>query len=621
MYAAGIKGSAPRGGARRRQSLGGVESFLVGHATGIAVVAITLLMVLIAFVFYQQEETNSVFKAEVQHTYEVKEHIQSFVILLGNAVISERGYLIAGQDKYLDSYRNDIRGLLPSDENVDAGPIGREWKMLKKLTSDNPVQQKNLDDVNRGLVEFVNYLDSRIEARRTTGPGTLQNFDPARGEHLVEQLQNLVDTMTAEEDRLLAIRSQQEESGVQKNNFFIFAGMAAFYILVVFSIWLCQKAERRAQQQSVRDALSLKMAIDVIADGLIVIDDKSRVQSFNPAAERIFGYKPEDVIGQDVKMLMPVSAQAGRGGYIENYLASGDAKIGAGRETTGKRKDGSIFPMEFGLREMRVEGKRFFTGTIRDITERKQVEQDRERYIADLKQSNQELDDFAYIASHDLKEPLRGLTNNAMFLKEDFADRLDEKTVKHLDRMTYLCQRMERLMDDLLYFSRLGRQNLAIQRTDLNEVIKDIRTMMEASLREANAAIVTPEPLPTVVCDLPRITEVFRNLVTNAVKYNKSAEKRIEIGCLKPSNDESGITDRTFYVRDNGIGISRQFYADVFRIFKRLNDEDDATKGTGVGLTFVRKIVERHGGKIWLESELGQGTTFYFTLNTGKEAA
>src|SRR5262249_54835610 len=136
--------------------------------------------------------------------------------------------------------------------------------------------------------------------------------------------------------------------------------------------------------------------------------------------------------------------------------------------------------------------------------------------------SNQELDDFAYIASHDLKEPLRGLASNAMFLREDLQDQISESVARRLDRMTYLCQRMERLVDDLLYFSRLGRQELAIQPTDLNDVVRDIKSMMETTLREANALIVIPKPLPVIVCDLPRVTEVFRNLITNAVKYNKS---------------------------------------------------------------------------------------------------
>ncbi|WP_443750857.1 sensor histidine kinase [Asticcacaulis solisilvae] len=168
---------------------------------------------------------------------------------------------------------------------------------------------------------------------------------------------------------------------------------------------------------------------------------------------------------------------------------------------------------------------------------------------------------------------------------------------------------MESLVDDLLYFSRLSRQDLAVQGADLNRIVRDIELMMEVTLRERNAVIAIPEALPTIICDVPRVTELFRNLITNAVKYNDKPEKRIEVGV---AGQEDGAP--VFYVRDNGIGIEPRFFSDVFRIFKRLNEEDDAVKGTGVGLTFVKKIVERHGGRIWLESEPGAGTTFFFTL-------
>jgi two-component system, LuxR family, sensor kinase FixL len=253
-------------------------------------------------------------------------------------------------------------------------------------------------------------------------------------------------------------------------------------------------------------------------------------------------------------------------------------------------------------------------GSVNDISMRKQAESEIQLHVAALKRSNQELDDFAYIASHDLKEPLRGLCNNALFLKEDFADKIGGEAIKRINRMTYLCERMERLINDLLYFSRLGRQTLAVQRTELNNVIADIESMIESTLHEANARIYIPEKLPVITCDLPRITEVFRNLITNAVKYNDRPEKVVEIGCMT----ENG--ERVFYVRDNGIGIESQFYDDVFRIFKRLNDEDDSVKGTGVGLTFVKKIIERHNGHIWIESEPGKGTTFYFTVNEPESA-
>lgn len=372
--------------------------------------------------------------------------------------------------------------------------------------------------------------------------------------------------------------------------------------------------ERKEAEDVLRsEASRLSAIMNTVLDGLITIDGNGIIQSFNPAAERIFGYLSSEVEGHNVKMLMPEPYHSGHDGYIRHYQDTGEKKvIGIGREVSAKRKDGSVFPMELSVNEMRVGGKRMFVGTIRDITERKEAEIAIHDYLEKLKRSNQELDDFAYIASHDLKEPIRGLTNNALFLLEDYIEKLEEGGQKRLNRMVYLCKRMERLVDDLLYFSRLGRQDLAVQKTNLNTIIRDIEMMMETTLQESNAQIIIPVPLPVITCDLPRVTEVFRNLITNAVKYNKSERKIIEIGMLENAKEEGPA----FYVKDNGIGIEPRFYDDIFRIFKRLNEEDDSAKGTGVGLTFVKKIIQRHGGKIWLESTPDMGTTFYFTLPT-----
>jgi signal transduction histidine kinase len=240
-------------------------------------------------------------------------------------------------------------------------------------------------------------------------------------------------------------------------------------------------------------------------------------------------------------------------------------------------------------------------------------------YIGELERSNQELDDFAYIASHDLKEPLRGLFNHATFLLEDYKDKIDQDGVRRLTRLGQLCQRMERLINDLMYFSRLGRADLAVQKTDPNAAIIEIQQMMETVLRERHARIIVPRVLPHIVCDRARVTEAFRNLISNAVKYNDKAERLVEIGFLESVDTEDGPQRNVFYVKDNGIGIDPEFHKEIFRIFKRLqNASDGQDTGTGVGLTFVKKIVERHGGRIWLESESGKGTVFYFNLTGGR---
>ena len=245
-----------------------------------------------------------------------------------------------------------------------------------------------------------------------------------------------------------------------------------------------------------------------------------------------------------------------------------------------------------------------------DLTESIRSNQALEQRTQELERSNRELDDFAYIASHDMKEPLRGIHNNALFLEEDFADQLGPDGARRIGRMKYLCKRLETLIDDLLYYSRIGRQALAIQQIDPNAIVADIARLLEGSAIAENARIVAPEPLPPCVCDAVRVQEVFRNLITNGLKYNNSPEKVVEVGFLEHRSGHRNV----YFVRDNGFGIDPQFHQDVFRIFKRLNPEDDTAKGTGSGLTFVKKIVERHGGVVWVESTLGAGSTFYFTL-------
>jgi len=369
---------------------------------------------------------------------------------------------------------------------------------------------------------------------------------------------------------------------------------------------------RNAQKASALLAAIVQSSDDAILsktlDGIIT--------SWNQGAVRLFGYSTSEAIGRHMSLIIPpermeeeyyIVAQLNEGKPIEHF------------ETLRRHKDGHDIDISLTVSPIHDASGNIIGASkiLRDITTQKKAEQELRRYTMALERSNKELDDFAYIASHDLKEPLRGLFNNAKFLEQDYKDKLDADGVGRLARLGYLCQRMEQLVNDLLYFSRIGRQELAIAPTDLNMAIHDITSMMETTLTEKNATISIPVPLPEIVCDKTRVTEIFRNLITNAVKYNDQEKKVIEIGCLNEVQTKSGIEKQVFYVRDNGIGIEEEFYEEIFRIFKRLNEEDDDKKGTGVGLTFVRKIIDRHGGRIWLESSLGKGTTFYFTLTQG----
>ncbi|WP_427158240.1 ATP-binding protein [Aliinostoc sp. HNIBRCY26] len=227
----------------------------------------------------------------------------------------------------------------------------------------------------------------------------------------------------------------------------------------------------------------------------------------------------------------------------------------------------------------------------------------------ELERSNKELDAFAYIASHDLKEPLRGIHNYSNFLMEDYGNIINAEGKDKLITLIRLTQRMEDLIDSLLHFSRLGRANLSMQPTNLNDVVHRILDMLRVRIEESGVEIRIPRPLPTVYCDRVQLGEVFSNLITNAIKYNDKPHKWIEIGYLDHSTRQI-----TFYIQDNGIGIREKHFDSIFRIFKRLHGPSKYGGGTGAGLTIAKKIVERHGGQIWLESTYEEGSIFYFTL-------
>ena len=229
------------------------------------------------------------------------------------------------------------------------------------------------------------------------------------------------------------------------------------------------------------------------------------------------------------------------------------------------------------------------------------------RLNRELQASNLELDAFTYVASHDLKEPLRGIHNYAQFLRQEAAERLLATDQARLETILRLAQRMDDLIESLLHYSRVGRIELDLQPMNLQELLCQTLEQMHSRMAQRGVTVRLPQPLPTVVGDRVRVTEVFQNLLTNALKYNDKPEPWVEVGVL---DQEPPV----FYVRDNGIGIAPEHLEAIFQIFRRLHTRDAFGGGAGAGLTIVRRTIERHGGQIWVESTPGAGSTFYFTL-------
>jgi len=241
-----------------------------------------------------------------------------------------------------------------------------------------------------------------------------------------------------------------------------------------------------------------------------------------------------------------------------------------------------------------------------EISNRQRAESALLKSNQELARSNAELEQFAYVASHDLQAPLATIASYAQLLEKRYKDQLDSKASKFIGNIVQGCTRMQTLIDDLLEYSRVGRSRKPFQLTDCNHAVEQALANLQGAIRETQA-VVTYSELPAVMGDISQLVQLFQNLVGNSIKYRHEAPSVIHITACKQEKDW------LFSVSDNGIGIATQHQARIFQIFQRLHTQKEYS-GTGIGLAICQKIVERHGGSIWVESKPGQGSTFYFTL-------
>jgi light-regulated signal transduction histidine kinase (bacteriophytochrome) len=254
-----------------------------------------------------------------------------------------------------------------------------------------------------------------------------------------------------------------------------------------------------------------------------------------------------------------------------------------------------------------IENARLFEQAQQEIAERRQAEAALEHYAAELERSNRELEQFAHVASHDLQEPLRTVTSYVQLLEMYYQEQLDAEAYDYIAFIVNGAARMRELIKGLLDYSRVGTDSVSFQTTDCQAVLERVLANLQTSIEESGATV-THDALPSVTADATQLARVFQNLISNALKFRGTHSLEIHIGAQK--QDSSGWL---FSVRDNGIGIEPQYIERIFLIFQRLHNRDEYP-GTGIGLAVCKRIVERHGGRIWVESEPGQGSTFYFTL-------
>ncbi len=498
------------------------------------------------------------------------------------------------------------------------------------------------------------------------------------------------------------------------------------------------------QQQTLKDLTKSRAQsqaiLDNAVDGIISINSVGIINSVNPRVRELFGYDDAELIGQNVKILMPESYESEHDSYLSNHMHTGEKKvIGIGREVEGKRKDGSIFSMDLAVTEVKSLDERQFTGFIRDISERKKFENElKEReelfsafvnssptmmwmtdekdqpvmfnqrwlqffgttadeeinflwgcndrvhpgslrqviqtqeeclkqrepfdheyqlldrdgeyfwfreigvprfsngkyqgYIGNLvditdrkamenglqnsmeqlQKSNAELEQFAYIASHDLQEPLRMVASYTQLLSRRYKGKLDDDADEFINYAVDGAKRMQSLIQDLLEYSRVGNSSKELIPVSSDLVLKNAIANLEAAIDEAGI-VVSHDEMPMVMADDIQLMQLLQNLIGNAIKY-RDPEKLGEIHISAEARDKQWV----FSIKDNGIGIEPKFFERIFVVFKRLHTAVEKS-GTGIGLSVCKKIVERHGGEIWVESEPGEGSVFMFTLQAAEE--
>lgn len=358
--------------------------------------------------------------------------------------------------------------------------------------------------------------------------------------------------------------------------------------------------ERKRVEEELK---KFKHISDISSDAYFFVDSNAKFLYVNKTACKLMGYSEDELLTlgvPDVDVVYDIIKYRELFDLIQKEIIPPI-------ETVNKRKDGTIFPSEITVTGYQIGNKPYMFAALRDISSRKEAELQLQKTMEELARSNEDLQQYVNVASHDLQEPLRMVTSFLQLLERRYKGKLDSDADEFIAYAVDGAIRMRALINALLEYSRVGIYGRTVELTDCNAVLEQALVNLQAIIEE-NGATVTHDLLPTVRADGMQLVQLFQNLIKNAVKFKSEKKPKIHIS----ASQENG--EFVFSVSDNGIGIAPEYFEKIFKMFQRLHDRTEYA-GTGIGLAICKKIVERHGGQIWLESEPGKGTTFYFTLS------
>jgi PAS domain S-box-containing protein len=377
---------------------------------------------------------------------------------------------------------------------------------------------------------------------------------------------------------------------------------------------LAEETALKLVDANMRDISTIRVAesrfrglLESAPDAMVIMNAEGRIELINLQTEKLFGYTSAELLGEPVEVLVPQSLHGAHAAHRREYFVHPKKReMGAGLDLMAVRKDGSEFPVEISLSPLEGPGGISVTAAIRDVTSRKDATRALAEKVEELRHSNEQLEQFAHIASHDLQEPLRMVASYTQLRAKRYKGRLDSDADEFIGYAVDGTQRMKQLIEALLEYSRTGKGSPPVRHFAGELVVEQALANLRVRIEESGA-VVTLDPLPVITASDEPLVQIFQNLVGNAIKYRGERSPRIHIS--------SSITEAEwiFSVADNGIGIDPRYFEKIFLIFQRLHGQDEY-EGTGIGLAICHRILHQQGGRIWVESEPGQGSTFYFAL-------
>jgi PAS domain S-box-containing protein len=575
----------------------------------IAIPALCLLATLGSWIWSRQSLLT--IRQKIDYTQAVLIESNVLLIELLNAETAVRGYSTTQDPQYLEPYQYAVKAL-PSI-----------LSRLRERLDDTPQQVKDFQDLDHLIQQNMSTLALAIQTvERQNEVGQTATL-PAEvnqllylGKDTMDETRALISSLQESHRKLYYFYAEQRQNNTQFTSILLwFTGfMSLLGSLAAIYLFSSLDYELASRERLLRESKTLMSAIvSSVVDGVIILDNEGKIEIFNPTAVKMFGYEPEEVIGQPLDFLLaePLVQEISQPAMI----APLPLQPGRPWKTKGARKIGAPFPIEISISEMLLENQMIVI--IRDISafvdaeEKLQSRADELARLSSmlattnavLEDRNQELEQFAYVTSHDLKAPLRAIANLSEWIEEDLEGTLGEESQQHMRLLRGRVHRMEALINGLLEYSRVGRMQAPIEQVEIAALLEDI---IESLDPPNTFEIVVEDNMPTLMTKRLLLRQVLSNLLSNAIKHHDRPNGQIEIHV----HDQGEFYE--FVIDDDGPGISPIYHDKIFVIFQTLQARD-TKENTGVGLAIVKRIVEAEGGNIWLDSQEGRGTRFHFT--------